>query len=43
MAFQDYGGATPALRFQRPDGADVGLEELRGERPLALVFLRHFG
>jgi peroxiredoxin len=37
------GDSAPDLRLRDSSGAEVALADLWRERPLALVFLRHFG
>jgi peroxiredoxin len=37
------GDKAPDLRLRDSSGAEVSLADLWRERPLVLVFLRHFG
>ena len=39
----ELGTNAPTAGLLRPDGAPVRLQELLGERPTVLFFLRHYG
>ncbi len=39
----EVGQPAPETTFERRDGSQVSLAELRHEGPLVLAFLRHFG
>lgn len=43
MAKIEIGAAAPDLVAHGADEAPVSLAELRGGRPLVVLFLRHFG